>query len=282
MAQGRIAPKPVIAVIVSLVSVVLIQTVGAEEVLTNQSVVSMVQAGLPETVILAKIRSSQTKFDTSAKGLIALKQAGVPDKVLEAMVTAASPTAGMASPAPVAPSAPAPPPPPVAVMTPPAAGRSAGAVIDASQRLIYHLAGGRQVELVAAVGEVQTNVVPFIGTTKMELVLPGQRASYRITEREPVFLSTYSPSEALLVRLKSGSKDRNLKISSGSVLPFVGATQRQGVRNEDRVEIVSERDANGFYRLRPRAPLEPGEYAFVPTRGFSSGPTDKIYDFGVD
>jgi hypothetical protein len=242
-----------------------------------------VRAGLPEAVILAKIRSSQTKFDTSTQDLIALKQVGVPDKVLEAMVTAASPTAGAASPAPAAPPIPAPPPPPpMAITTPPPAGGSAGPVIDASRRSIYHLAGGRQVELVAAVGEVQTNVVPFIGTTKMELVLPGQRASYRITEREPIFLSTYSPSDALLVRLKPGSKDRNLKISSGGILPFVGATQRQGVRNEDRVEIVSERDANGLYRLRPRAPLEPGEYAFVPTHGFSSGLTDKIYDFGVD
>lgn len=278
MTTGRLVWRMAIAIGLGGWLATFGQPATAQEVLTNKSVISMVRAGLSETVILAKIRSTQTKFDTSAEGLIALKQAGVPDKIIEAMVTAGSPTAA----APAPPTPPPPPPAPAAVATPPVAGQPARAVMTPGQPAIYHLAGDRSVELVAVVGEIQTSVVPFIGTTKMELVLPGQRASYRITERRPLFLSTYSPSEAPLVRLKPGEKDRNLKFSSGSALPFVGVTQRQGVRNEDRVEMESERDGNGFYRLRPRSALEPGEYAFVPTRGFSAGPIDKLYDFGVD
>jgi hypothetical protein len=52
----------------------------AQEVLTNDSVVKMVKAGLPDAVIIQKIRVSERKFDTSADALIKLKGAGVPDK----------------------------------------------------------------------------------------------------------------------------------------------------------------------------------------------------------
>ena len=38
--------------------------VSAQEVMTNETVIQMVKAGFSEGVILAKMRSSQTKFDT--------------------------------------------------------------------------------------------------------------------------------------------------------------------------------------------------------------------------
>jgi hypothetical protein len=59
---------------------------GADEVLTNESILSMVRAGLDETVILAKITATPTRFDTRTEALIELKRAGVPDRVLAAMV----------------------------------------------------------------------------------------------------------------------------------------------------------------------------------------------------
>jgi hypothetical protein len=45
----------------------------------------MVQAKLPDAVVVAKIKSSPCKFDTSADTLIKLKQVGVSDAVLQAM-----------------------------------------------------------------------------------------------------------------------------------------------------------------------------------------------------
>jgi hypothetical protein len=58
----------------------------AQDVLTNDSVISMKKAGLSDSLMLAKIRSSASKFDTSTKGLIALKNAGISDPIIEAMV----------------------------------------------------------------------------------------------------------------------------------------------------------------------------------------------------
>ena len=53
----------VIAVAASLVTASATALL-AQETLTNQSVVEMVKAGLSERVIVAKIRTSPTKFDT--------------------------------------------------------------------------------------------------------------------------------------------------------------------------------------------------------------------------
>jgi hypothetical protein len=47
------------------------------------------------------------------------------------------------------------------------------------------------------------------------------------------------------------------------------------------VDVDAERDSRGFYRIRPRAPLEPGEYGFVSSRGGGSV-GGSVYDFGVD
>src|SRR5262249_33945130 len=77
----------------------------AQEVLTNDSLIALKKAGLSDSIIISKIKSSQTKFDVSTKGLIGLKNAGMSDQVIEAVVNAGS-AAPAAAPAP-APAAPA-------------------------------------------------------------------------------------------------------------------------------------------------------------------------------
>ena len=56
--------------------------------LTNKDVLDLHRAGLPEQVIVAKIKSSQTNFDTSPLQLKELKAAGLADTVILAMVEA--------------------------------------------------------------------------------------------------------------------------------------------------------------------------------------------------
>jgi hypothetical protein len=54
---------------------------------TNADVLKLAAAGLPDSVILAKINSSPCSFDLSTDALVALKQAGVPDPIIEVMMT---------------------------------------------------------------------------------------------------------------------------------------------------------------------------------------------------
>jgi hypothetical protein len=255
----------------ALLILVLVAAVGlslpgatslAQEVLTNDSVIQMIKAGLPEAVVIAKIKSTATKFDLKTDSLVSLKKAGVSDKVLEAMVAAGSgsaPTTG-------------------AMPAPPAPAMAAGALKNTD--VIYQLVGGKYVEMFATSANLETNMAFF--QSKSEVVLEGRKAQYRTTDKQPVFLSTYSSTDAPLVRLKQGDdhNDRNLKICSGAFMPF-GGTQKMGVRNEDKIPVTIERDPRGFYKVTPSAALPPGEYGFILATGFGAG-SGKIYDFGVD
>jgi hypothetical protein len=75
-----------VVVIVSASAPAMTQDNPASEVLTNEKVITMVQAGLHPTVIVTKIRTSKTNFNTSTDELIRLKQAHVPDDVINTMV----------------------------------------------------------------------------------------------------------------------------------------------------------------------------------------------------
>jgi hypothetical protein len=58
----------------------------AQSAMTNQDVVRLVKANLSAAIIIAKIKQSETKFDTSVDGLVALKEAGVSDGVIAIML----------------------------------------------------------------------------------------------------------------------------------------------------------------------------------------------------
>jgi hypothetical protein len=74
-----------LAVVLALVIPSLAQD-QPERPLTNSDVVKMVNAGIPEAVIVRDIEVSGTNFVTSTDALINLKQHHVPDSVLGAMV----------------------------------------------------------------------------------------------------------------------------------------------------------------------------------------------------
>ena len=254
--------------------------VEAQEVLTNDSVISMVKGGLGEAVVLARIRSSPANFDTSTNSLLALKKAGVSDKVIEAMVSA--PRSGAAAAVPSAPTPAAPsagtsaPPPSVSASARSSAG---GAAANLPRDSIFHLNGAKYVEMQPQVVEIEISNAVF--SSKSDVVLGGRRAEYRITDRQPQFYSYFAPTEALLVKLKPGDKknDRNLKMGSGGYHPY-GGSSRMGIRSEDRIAVKSEREANGFYRISPSNPLPSGEYGFIVLSGATAG--GRMFDFGVD
>src|SRR5262249_43417134 len=54
--------------------------------LTNKDVLDMIKSGLTPEIVVAKIKASPTKFDTTPATLAELKTAGVPDSVIMAMV----------------------------------------------------------------------------------------------------------------------------------------------------------------------------------------------------
>ncbi|HTS27019.1 MAG TPA: serine/threonine-protein kinase [Bryobacteraceae bacterium] len=86
-----------------------------EDILTNRSVIEMVKAKVPPSIIVSQIHASKTNFSFSTADLIKMGKAGVPEQVLEAMRNPSAPAkreVASASPAPTAPNAPIAPIPP--------------------------------------------------------------------------------------------------------------------------------------------------------------------------
>jgi hypothetical protein len=65
-------------------------SVGTQEQkpLVNADVVTMVKSGLPERTIIRSVQTNATQFDVTPEGLIALHEAGVSQKVMDAMLAA--------------------------------------------------------------------------------------------------------------------------------------------------------------------------------------------------
>jgi HEAT repeat protein len=59
---------------------------GRADTITNEDVVEMVKSGLAEKLIVTKIKTSTCRFDVSARKLVELKQANVPDAIIELML----------------------------------------------------------------------------------------------------------------------------------------------------------------------------------------------------
>jgi len=77
-------------VTILLVVAAAIGSAQDKKTITNEDVLKMILAGLPESTVLLAIEQSEPRFDTSASALVTLKQKGVPSSVMEAMMRAGS------------------------------------------------------------------------------------------------------------------------------------------------------------------------------------------------
>ena len=75
-----------LAVVLACCSLVAGQQSNPQEI-TNSDVIQMTKAGIADDTIILAIKRGPVKFDVSAQGLIALKSAGVSDKVLNVILT---------------------------------------------------------------------------------------------------------------------------------------------------------------------------------------------------
>lgn len=257
------------------------------ELLTNDTVISLVKAGLgPETVV-AKINATRGTYDTSTNALIQLKQGGVPDPVIAAMLNRSK--------SPVL----------------------SGAVADNanSDPMVPHSPGiylldqrgaGRMTRLDPTVSNQTktSNIWGYAFTyglsrAKLKTVIPNATARVQAINRRPVFYfyfnqtgplasvadfnmsfaaATTTPGEFSLIRFDQKGDHREAAIMSiglGSV--------KTGVSDKARVAFTYDDVAPGVYRVTPTADLPPGEYGFVASMGtgVGLGSVARIFDFSV-
>jgi hypothetical protein len=155
----------------------------AQQPLNNDSVIKLVKAGLSEDLIVSTINGSAGTYDTSAEGLIALKQASVSDKVVTAIVLKASGSSAPASGAAPATAAPG------ANPDDPAAAHEAGIYIysDSAPARSKMTMLEPNVYTQGKTGGVFASAMTYgIAKVKMKAVLRGAHANARVSDPQPV------------------------------------------------------------------------------------------------
>ena len=283
--------------------------------LMNKDIIRLVQAKISDDLIVSKIRTSKTKFDTSVDGLIALREAGVSDRIVAVMMNPTAAESAASSPAPAQTSpAPPPPPPPVEVQLKPGftpsnvAGNASATVSTAAKSAVaarpadpgqapqnYGVYMQENGEL-KPLGRIQTKVqlskfrtivknwVPFM-REKIDINIPGAHSTSRHEVLRPNFYAYFPPSRdvskfKLLQAKITGQKLDQRTIANASIL---FSTEQ----NQDEVLCdIGPTNVKDLYRISPREDLPSGEFGFVEGNTGSKSTSDieiiDVWDFAVD
>lgn len=254
----------------ALVFLSICSLLAAQQAMNNDSVIKLVKANLSDDLIISTINAAPGTYDTSADGIIALKTAGVSDKVVAAVVMKAS---GVTS-APMAP------------IPPPVAGSGLPVGID-EVGVYYKDKTGAWAALLPEIVNFKTGgvfkSVMTNGLVKGDLNghIQGPHAKQGVTF--PVVFAVYVPegtaiTEYQLLRLRPNNDSREFRSVTGGVLHTSGGATR------DAIEFQFEKIAPRVYQITLQSSIGKGEYALLPpgaTGSSNMGSSGKIYSVSV-
>ena len=258
---------------------------GAQQSLNNDSVVKLAKAGLSEDLIVSTINTQPGVYDVSTDGLIALKGAGVSDKVVAAIVAKAAGSAPAAA-APT-PQAPAP------------TAENPDDPMGQHEPGIYLMTttqeGKRKMVFIDRVGAGREKAHMGFVSASRKAEIPGPRAATRTTDANPVFYmyfppssnignesSISSPTQFSLLSLEDKKDHRETAVAKAGMFGHFS----YGNDAKKTSLFSSERMRPYAYKVTVSANLAPGEYAFIASTTMVGSATGEahvvIYDFGVD
>lgn len=277
----------------------------------NADLMKLAKAGMSDEILLATVAEAKTarrRYDTSADALVALKNAGVSQRVISAILGINAPTSANTGESVPRTST---------TIQPPSATpltQHVGISFDqpSTQSLegrdagIYLVNGSDQEQLEPAVysggktGGKFLSSITGLAKSSLKAVVRSSRANQRLQSSTPTFYfyfenrgaglsntggtftgfmnSASSPNEFVLVRMKVSTDEREIVIGESWMF-----SDRSGVRSKDTVDLIVKKVKAGVYEVRPRTPLTAGEYCFFYAAGAAEkGGVGKLFDFGVD
>jgi hypothetical protein len=253
-----------------LVSLFALCPILIAQALDNDAIIKLAKAGMSDSVIISTNNASQGSYDTSANGLIALKTAGVTDKVISALVLKASGATAAA-------------PPSAAVNTTPTLPPGVdtigiyyqakdGSWQEVMTETVTRKSGGA-LKSFATNGLVKGDINGNLkgGSSKLKLTLPAKFIIYVPEGR--------SPSEYGLIRMHAHDNDREFRTQTGGFIhSSTGASK-------DALDFESKKIMTRVYEVVLQQGLEKGEYGFLaPTdtgnMGNAAG-NGKMYTFSI-
>ena len=263
-----------------IVSLTLVNSARCES-LTNDSILALSRAGLSEGLVIDKINSEACNYDVSTEKLISLKQSGLPDGVLGAMVRRCA-----------------------------TLGQQRGIAGDDSSDdpNVKHSPGVYSYQTWLTPNKLQL-VRPskpsgmktsgngsIMFPLKNKMVVPGSTSSVAVAINNPVFYfyfdvsdekvsdfgmanssAVQSPDEFSLVKFAAKGADRELTVGKVSFYGNALVGMKQGVDAKETIRFNKEEVAKGVFKVLTDS-LAVGEYAFVLT---GADGNSRIYAFSV-
>lgn len=249
---------------------------------SNADVLQMTKSEFSPPTIVKAIEANDTNFDVSVQALTELKNAGVNQSVIEAMLAAETKKHESSRDAKLANA-----PPPDA--NDPRSPHESGIYWFVKQASPPRMA---RVEPSSYPGQ---KAKPGFGSATVKALVQGPHATLRISDASPEFWFYFDeksaglspapsgaskPEDFVLAKMEMKSKDRQLVVAKATA--FGGLSD--GVRQEDIIAVNVEKVAPGIYKVTPVKPLVPGEFCFLPSGGAGAfvGYGGRVYDFGID
>lgn len=277
--------------IISCYLLLSLQYAGAQaskETLTNTSIITLHQAGIGKELIITKIQASICAFELNTEKLVQLKKTGIPDEVIEAMLTK-----GMER------------------------GKGSLEAKHQESRTLGELASGiyyeegtqKFIELEPAVfsqtkqgSGILTSITYGLAKTKTKSVLSGEKANCQIKQGKPTFYFVFekgarnslggeptwfatasSPNEFVLIKLAITTSKKSREVVTGSYNSYEGLSA--GIDERQKVPFSFVKVSPGIYKILFSEALMSGEYCFVYAGSASSyggSPVYKVFDFGIN
>ena len=242
---------------------------GAEparaKTLNNDAVIRMSKADLGDAIILQAVRTQPVDFQTGPDDLVALKQAGVSQAVISAMLARTSGLAQRPAPVSVTPLS-------AEVDDPGVYWKNAqGQWEPVSPELVKYRDGG-------ALKSVLTNNVY---KKDKNGVVSGPRATLVVgtgTEMMIVAPKLADPVEYIILRFRTHSDRREFRVETGNIF------HSQSGADRDQLEIPIHKVSSGVFAFTVPKDLVKGEYGVLPP-GSAGAPgishAGKIYTFAI-
>lgn len=269
-----------ILLIITSFFIISIHTFAQTEVLTNQSILDMIELGFSSEVILAKIESSDSNFDTTIESIKQLKGMGVSDSIIVAIINKAKTDIESYDNTNRAPKE-----------------DKIGLYVDDGQelrRIFPTVFSGSKTNTLgsalsyglasASISSVLNNPTStnIVNTCIPEFIFffgrPTSQQNFNNGNNWWFFTAT-SPNEFVLVKLDKKRKSREIR--TGSVNIYAGTNIGVDENSVIPFEIVPIDDYT--FKVNSTDPLKPGEYCFfyrgaIPQGGYNN---QAVFDFSI-
>ena len=227
--------------------------------MTNESVVKMVKAGLSSELILQTINTQPGTYQTDADALIALKADGVPEPILSAMISSKRRQITNVN-APVVLSD---------VNEPGVYYKDRQGRWTLMETEIVHIKSGGFIKSTVTHGIIRPDQNGTVAGTEAKLLLP-QPVEFMIYAPDGV-----TPEEYDLLQFRLNSKDREFRTLTGGVFHSTGGAKR------DEIPFKAVKTAPHTFTFALPKDLPGGEYGILPpgTGNVTNG--GKIYTFAI-